>query len=146
MNKCSNEILLSFQYELENTNIYDFYVLSFNRSGKLLIAGTLDFSYYHEVEMIFGLVSFICCPLTTFNISKIRLATTEEVEILLKTYEIDTTGYVIAFDDDALSKSYYIVAEEFEYNFELVKYYDDNGNIIHGEEIISDWAKGKFPY
>ncbi|MFZ5986763.1 MAG: hypothetical protein ACOYWZ_06530 [Bacillota bacterium] len=143
MNDSINEIINCFQNELERTNIEDFYIIRYERSGRLLLAGSFDFSYYHDVEIIFYDVSFICCPGSTFTVNKLRLATNSEIEEVsrfMDGYEKD--GFVICLEDSIFNSKYFIAAYELKYKFQKVHYYL-NGKLIEGE-IISDWAKENF--
>ncbi|MGF7142437.1 hypothetical protein HNQ56_000855 [Anaerotaenia torta] len=138
----SDKLISDLQSKLENMNLIDFYIIEFDRSGKLLLAGSFDFCYYHEIEVIFGGVSFVCCPTTNFSMDQIRIADKVEVDNLNQMYDIDNTGYIVAIDDETVNAVYYIVCEEINYNIQTVKYYDDLGQIIR-DNTISEWAKEK---
>jgi len=47
-------IIDELQNKLEEIDINDFCIIRFDRSGKLLLAGSFDFCYYHEVEIVFS--------------------------------------------------------------------------------------------
>lgn len=135
-------IIDSFQNELDKTNVEDFYIIRYDRSGKLILAGSFDFCYYHNVEIIFHDVSFICCPSSTFTVNRLRIADESEIQELhqmIHGYQKD--GFAICMEDTFSNTSYYIIAHDIEYKFQKVNYYCD-GKIIKGE-VISDWAKEK---
>ena len=61
---------------VETTNTVDFRIQSYD-SVNLMITGSFDFCYYHEVEFIFHEVSYISLP-NDFSYPKFREATAEE--------------------------------------------------------------------
>ncbi|MGF7142438.1 hypothetical protein HNQ56_000856 [Anaerotaenia torta] len=138
------KIMSDLQSKVENMNLNDFGIINYNGGGMLLLAGSFDFSYYHEIEVIFGGVSFICCPASNFSIDKIRIANEKEAVNLNKMYDIDNSGYIVAIDDELANTAYYIVCEEITYNIQTVKYYDELGQRIKDrDKKISQWAKEK---
>lgn len=141
MNYSNKNIVNELQSKLENTNIED-YNIAYLDIDKALILGSFDFSYYHNIEIVLYEVSFICCPTTTFTINQIRIANKEEISSLdWIMHGIQNEGDVIALDDTFSNISYYIVAQSIEYNYEVVKYFNE-GKLIKG--ALSDWAKMKF--
>ncbi|MEC0267015.1 hypothetical protein [Paenibacillus anseongense] len=81
--------LKEIQLQIDEMNLNHFYIISADRSGKVVLAGSFDFSYYHEIEIHFHEVSFISCPMDLFMIDTIRLATIEES----KTFSDWSCGY-----------------------------------------------------
>jgi len=119
------EIIKRFNNELEKTSIEDFYIIRFDRSGKLILAGSIDFCYYHDVEIIFHEVSFICCPASTFTVNRLRIANEFENQKLNQIMcGNQEEGFYIAMDDTFSNISYYLVAQEIEYKFQEIKYFD----------------------
>jgi hypothetical protein len=142
MNCGIEETIMKLQSQLENTNIDNFYIACLDRSRNLLLLGSFDFSYHHELEVIFQDVSFICCPTEGFIINSFRIACEDEITKLEKVMNDSWEGTIMALEDTTYHKSYYIVAGKIEYNFQLVKYFNEYGKQIEGE-MISDWAKEK---
>lgn len=133
------DVLKRLQQDLEQSNIEDFFIVTYDRRGKLVLAGSFDFCYYHDVEIIFHDVSFICCPGSTFTVNHFGIA--EETVInnlshIMNGY--DKEGSVISLSDTFSNTSYYIGAHDVEYKFHKVKYYDKKQT---NEYIVSDWAK-----
>jgi len=134
-------VITGFQKELVKTNINDFLINRYDLSGNLLIVGSFDFGYYHDVEIIFYDVTFIACP-TSFTADKLRLATNQEIDRLRNiTYENGGDGYVFCFEDTFSLTKFYIIAHNVEFNFEKVMYFDKELRI---EGVaLSKWAESK---
>lgn len=73
-----NGRLKEIQRNIDEMNIGDFYVISTDNAGNVVVAGSFDFSYYHNIEINFHKVSFVSCPISLFKIDTIRLASEEE--------------------------------------------------------------------
>lgn len=134
----------TLQEELAANNISTFRWLSYE-NYTLKIAGSDDFAYYHEVEITFHALDFVSCA-TYFSGATLRLATEQDRKelLLLRTRKFGCTptytgpeNYIgekieniiicILIDEDLHPedcKKYFIVARDFEYNFETVLYYD----------------------
>jgi hypothetical protein len=63
---------------LETINAIDFRIQSYDLADDLLIAGSFDFCYYHEIEVIFHEVSYISLP-ASFGEPHFRRASPVEV-------------------------------------------------------------------
>lgn len=133
-------IITQLQNELEQTNINDFYIIGMNRNHDLLMLGSFDFSYYHELELIFYDVTYINCPTSGFTINRLRVASEEEVTKLEKIIQDSCNGCIIALEDINSNNCFYIMTNRIEFNFQLVKYYNDLGKQIEGQ-VISNWAR-----
>lgn len=130
--------LNGFQDELDKTNIQDFEIRLFDNHNLLLI-GSFDFSYYHEVEILFYNTSFVFCH-TNIITKLIRLANEEEIKYFSKNVYLSENNHLIALDDKFQRGSNYIVAQSMDYKFDLVKYFDVNGKLVN-RNMISEWAK-----
>jgi hypothetical protein len=131
--------LLELQSGIKRKNICDFEFLSYS-NFELKIAGSFDFAYYHNVEIIFHGVSFVMCS-TKFHDATIRLATEDERSCLIENYKIDymeEDEIVFCFEREK-SENYFIVAEGFSYNFDIVLYYKKE-NLVEGQRL-ADWVK-----
>ncbi len=139
----NNEIISEFQSKLEKTNIEDFFIVRYDSgTNRLILVGSFDFSYYQDVELIFHKATFICCPTSIFTINKFRIASEFEIKALHKVmYGFQKNGTVFALDDIYFNTSYYIVADNVEYNYQNIKY--NQINVSKGE-MISPWAKERF--
>jgi hypothetical protein len=127
-----------FQDELSKTNIFDFEIRLYENYN-LLITGSFDFSYYHEVEIIFYNVLYISSLTTNLISYHIRLADEDEINDFRKNniYLSEDDYLVVLYDEYHRN---YIKMQGMEYKFNLVKYYDDNSKYI-SDQLISDWAK-----
>lgn len=59
--------------------------------------GSSDFSYYHEVEIIFQNVNFICCPTDSFTMDRLRIIEKSELENLYQITDNIGDGKIIVF-------------------------------------------------
>lgn len=103
--------------------IIDFEFLEY-KDFTLKVAASFDFSYYHNVEIIFYGVSYIACATKLIN-TEIRFGTKEEREQLLKSKRIsymedDEILFCFSIFND-LDK-HYILAEGFDYEVKDVRY------------------------
>lgn len=127
------------QNRLKRTNISDFNII-YKNEYDLILAGSFDFAYYHDVEIIFSDVDFIFCPGCMFSISNFRLATNDELLELIKfMHGWEKEGFVTCLDD-----TYYIVAQQIQFKFHNVIYEVKKDFIC--EQRISDWAKAKVEF
>lgn len=131
-------IISKLDEEIDKTNIYFFSIEEMN-SNNLKIVGSFDFSYYHEIEIIFQEVKFVSLPGGTFNVSKFRSASEEEKRELIdrKLFGDDwlnLANHVIIMEDDDENAKYHIVFEHMNYKFEKV-YYFMKDNLKEGERI-----------
>lgn len=134
-----SKTLQDFQERLDRTNISDFNIISKNEND-LILAGSFDFAYYHDVEIIFSDVEFIFCPGHIFSINKFRLATREEITELGKIMNgCESYGIVTCLEDTLSNEKYYIVAQQIKCNWGIVLYYNRE-NLKPGERI-ADWVK-----
>lgn len=129
----------NLQNKLKGTNITEFKIIS-KTEYDLILAGSFDFAYYHDVEIIFSDVEFIFCPGYSFNIDKFRLATQKEIlEISKFMNGYADAGIVICLEDTYHNEKYFIVTQQVNYKFGLVFYYNRE-NLQPGERI-ADWVK-----
>ena len=120
---------------IANEKINDFYILD-NDGFNMVIAGSFDLSYYHNVEIKFCEVEFICCP-QRFEVDQIRHATADEILELSKTVRVvgnDSIAFCLV--DSSFGDKYYILAHAIEYKFETVFYYM-RANLKDNERIAS---------
>ena len=128
------EVINDLQNKLQHSNISEFNII-YKTEYDLILAGSFDFAYYHDVEIIFKDVDFILCPGCYFSIDNFRLATNYEISQLNKCiHGWEEEGFVTCLDD-----RYYIVAQQIKFKFHNVKYEVKDGFIC--EQRISDWAK-----
>ncbi len=138
MNRCIRDL----QNELDRRNLGDFRFLKFTEEGILIIIGSDDFGYYHEVEITFSGVTYISCP-TSFEFARFRLATKlEEEELKPKLFDGLNDIKICIVLDEEIDKSpikHFIVAKEMKYEFSTTFYYKRE-NLKEGEKI-ADWVK-----
>ena len=121
-----------------SSNTTDFEVNTYDGS-RLLIVGSFDLTYYHEVEIEFESVAYIELP-TLFDRPRLRIATAEESERLRyldlsppeKLYAIDT-------DPDTEDRTFYVAAESVRARRCMVYHYQRE-DLKEGEEI-APWVE-----
>jgi hypothetical protein len=130
---------------VKTTNTTDFRIQSYD-SVNLTLTGSFDFCYYHEVELIFGEVSYISLPSQFWN-PFIRMAIDAEIAGIRAIIAIDETESVYCIEAEtsaSLEKlPFYIVAESVSINEGLVFYYARE-NLKAGERI-APWVKIDVP-
>ena len=131
--------LESFQNDIDTMNIEDFYIIKYDNSEKLILAGSFDFSYYHNLEIIFTNVSFILLPGSVFTINKIRLAKNDEIKKLQEFSYGYNEGFTFCLEDTYYDNKFYISANDFEYKVQTVYYYKREN--LKENEKIADWVK-----
>ena len=126
---------------VETTNTVDYRIQSYD-SVNLMITGSFDFCYYHEVELLFHEVSYISLP-TDFSYPKLRKAIKSEISQIEKIIEVaqeETVFCIEAETNCSLEKlSFFVVAEKVTLNEGLVFYYERE-NLKEGERI-APWVK-----
>ncbi|PZT53825.1 hypothetical protein [Paenibacillus silvae] len=135
-------IVEQLQQKLRADHIEHFYITEPSKwqSGQLVLAGSFDFTYYHNVEITFTGVEFILCPGATFCMDHIRLATEEEiVQLHPLMYGYERNGIVFCLENEFEHQRFYIVAKQMTYHFGMVYYYD-RANLQAGERI-ADFVK-----
>jgi len=128
---------------VETTNTTDFRIQSYN-SVSLLLTGSFDFNYYHEVEVEFKEVSYISLP-SDFYDPVFRLANAEEIESIRKLIALEKKDVVFCIEAGtscSIDKlPFYIVVESVSMREGRVFYYDRE-NLKEGERIAC-WVKRK---
>lgn len=132
------KVLHDFQKRLEKTNIDEFRIINHDGTN-IILAGSFDFCYYHEVEVMFLNVDFICSP-SHFKANTFRLATNDEI-ISLNIFmnEFKRTGLTFCMEDRSFGEKSYIVALGLNINWGTVYYYKRE-NLQDGERI-ADWIE-----
>ncbi len=118
---------------LATTNTSDFLVFSFNDS-RLLILGSFDLVYYHEIEIVFEGVSYIGLP-ASFDRPRLRFATPDE-ERLFAFLGLDDRDrvYVVEPDSESGEGKHYVVAQRVVARKCMVYHYQRE-DLKPGEEI-----------
>lgn len=140
-----NNKLGQLQQKLKEGNIEHFYITEpiQHQGRQLVLAGSFDFSYYHNVEITFHEVEFILCPGTIFNVELFRLATEEEiVQLNAIMYGYERSGTVFCLENEFEEQRFYIVAKQMTYQFGMVYYYD-RPNLQPGERIAAFVTKSE---
>lgn len=134
-----SETLKKLNHELSKTYIADYYIYDYSSRPSLVLAGSFDFSYYHNIEITFNEVSFVTCPGGIFTVDHFRLATSDEVKRLNEfTYGYNDTP-TICLEDTTFKTTFFISAAEVNYNFQNVYYYKKAP--LAKNERIADWVK-----
>ncbi len=109
---------------LMEEEIRDFYMLRHTENGRLVVAGSRDYSYYHNVELIFHEVQFVMLPALVFEADRLRLATAEELAQLDGImHGHQHMGRVFCLESTFEGTRYYVVARQLQYNTDTVYYY-----------------------
>lgn len=134
-----NRRLTTLQLDIEQRNISDFSILGFDNNNTLTLAGSFDFSYYHDIEIMFKNVSFLSCPSSFFKANRFRLANEEEQKHILALSHGYSEGFVICLEDTDFQHRFYLSAEDIDYVVGTVYYYKREQLLPH--ERIADWVK-----
>lgn len=134
-----SERLIEIQRNIDEMNIGDFYVISTDHARNVVVAGSFDFSYYHNIEINFVEVSFISCPLSLFMIDTIRLATIEESKQLGIWSCGYHEGFVICLEDSVYKHKFFLACSDVAYSKRTVYYYKRND--LKEDETIANWVR-----
>lgn len=131
--------LQAIQRVIDNRNINDFYIMDYGREETLTLAGSFDFSYYHDIEIKFKNVSFIACPGSVFIVNRFRLATEEEDAMIQKISHGYHEGVTICLEDTVFDHQFFLVVSDIEYVVQTVFYYKREN--LQPNEKVADWVK-----
>ncbi|WP_312116665.1 hypothetical protein [Brevibacillus reuszeri] len=131
--------LEAIQKEIDQRNIGDFRIIKYEYNEELTLAGSFDFSYYHDIEIFFKNVSFIACPGSEFKANRIRLANEAEEEMLYKISHAYQEGVTICLEDTYFGHKFYLSVSDLEYQVQTVYYYKRDQ--LKPNERIADWVK-----
>jgi len=118
---------------------FDFHVLNYNRA-KLTIAGGIDLTYYHTLEVIFEDVFFVSGFFNGWHSdTSSTVFTLPENEIELnKQYEIEKGYQLFVFETEDYRNKVIIAAKKLSFNTDTVFYYDRQG--LKENERIADFV------
>ena len=126
---------------VETTNITNFCIQSYDNDN-LLMTGSFDFCYYHEVEIEFKEVSYISLP-SGFNYPRFRRASAHEIESIRKLIALEPEDIVYCIEAETscslVKLPFYIVATGVNVREGRV-FYDERQNLKEGEQIAV-WVK-----
>lgn len=107
---------------VRNTNMVDFAVVSFVDS-KLLLVGSEDLAYYHQVEILFEGVSYVRLPVL-FSDPEFRVAGEEESDEidLGRAFQKNENRYLIEAETGLGRTRYCVVAERLSIIQKLVQH------------------------
>ena len=131
--------LEAIQKEIDQRNIGDFRIIKYEQHDELTLAGSFDFCYYHDIEIIFKNVSFIACPGAVFQVNRFRLANEAEEGMLHKISHAYQEGVTICLEDTDFEHKFYLSASDIEYRVQTVYYYKKE--LLKPNERIADWVK-----
>ena len=125
---------------VETTNTVDYRIQSYD-SVNLMITGSFDFCYYHEVELTFHEVSYISLP-ADFGNPTFRLATEKECADINKIIAVDEEEKVFCIEADTTRTIekllFFVVAEKVTLNEGTVFYYERED--LKPGERIAPWV------
>lgn len=121
---------------LDSSNISEFVVWSFSDS-RLLLLGSDDLAYYHQIEIIYHDVEYIDAPISFWK-PRFRAATEEETRLFRAGKGASTTAslHVIEDNSDGVITIYLIAAERCSVVTGMVYHYD-RASLQPGERIAS---------
>lgn len=117
----TEEIISLIRRKSLEKNLNDFYIFSYDRS-RLIIAGSSDISYYHNLEVIF------------FNPLYIEGETEWKCDLDNKVLSIGAVGKEIIFYNDEGRIIFRVVSETIDVNFDTVFYYRRK-NLKEGQRL-----------
>ena len=126
---------------IQKKDLPDFKIDSYIQDN-LVLTGSHDFCYYHEIEIKFKEVYYISLP-SEFYYPLFRLATLEETQAIeqLVAIELEAKAYCIEAEitSSIAPLPFYLVAEAINVCEEKVYYYSREN--LRENEKIADWAK-----
>ena len=124
---------------VKTTNTTDFCVESLV-NGTLLITGSCDHAYYHELEIRFLKVDYMSLP-TFFDYPELSIATDEQRDLKPEIDVVETALLFVIHEDPQFNggQTHYVVAEQLEITEGIVYYYQRE-NLKPGERI-ADWVE-----
>lgn len=119
-------VLEQLNSRLDETDVSD-YFLDGLKDERLVILGSYDLSYYHDVEIVFEEVRYICCPIR-LDSPRFRPADEAERRIALEkageNADPDGDIHVISIDEEGSRKGqHFIIASDVSFRFEKVLHY-----------------------
>ncbi|QDY83536.1 hypothetical protein FQU75_08995 [Paenibacillus polymyxa] len=139
MNHSIPSKLMQLNAILSQNNIDHFYIYDYTSRPKLVLAGSFDFSYYHNIEITFYEVSFLSCPGGVFSIECFRLANDKELELLKTVSYGFHEGPVICMEDPTFGSRFFIAAESLDYELKTVYYYRREN--LQPHECLAEWVE-----
>ena len=135
------DVLMRINEIVEKTNIDGFRIESYT-GDNLLITGSFDFAYYHEVEVEFREVTYLALPVLFWN-PHFRLASVNEIEVVRKFIAVCDRHAVFCIEaesDASFEKiPFYVVAENVRLREGTVYYYEREH--LEENERIADRVK-----
>lgn len=103
---------------------FDFHVFKFEHN-KLIIAGSTDLTYYHEMEIIFENVQMFHGFFNEWHseVENIVFEKLDDLNDFNGLYEIEQGNYVFRFTSDSHQHDIIIAARNVSYNTDTVLYY-----------------------
>jgi hypothetical protein len=124
----------------QETNTTDYCIHSYENDD-LLILGSFDFSYYHQVEVLFENVKYFDIA-TWFSYPYFRQATSKEMKNIRSQNLIEAEDKVFCIEAETENSmdrtAFFIVAEKMTVRPGMVYYYERK-NLKEGERI-ADWV------
>ena len=115
---------------------FDFHVLSYNES-KLVVAGGIDLSYYHTLEIIFENVFFVSGIFKEWRSdtsAPVFMLPENEME-LNKQFEIEQGYQLFIIRTDDHHNNFIVAAEKLSFNTDTVFYYN-RSDLKENERIV----------
>jgi len=126
---------------IRNKSIPDFQIYSYNPNNILLV-GSHDLCYYHELEIEFKEVWYLSLP-TEFCYPTFRFVTLEESNSIKRFVDIEAEAIIYGVEAETSSSieplTFYIVAETISVRERKVYYYQREN--LQANEKIADWVK-----
>ncbi len=119
---------------------FDFYVLSYDGS-RLTIAGGIDLTYYHSLEIIFEDVFFVKGPFQNWhsNTSSTVFLIPDDKPNLNRKYSIEIGYELFSLRIEDHNEDFLIAARHLSFNTDTVYYYQRTN--LQENERIADFVK-----
>lgn len=123
---------------------FDFHVFHYD-GHRLVVAGSIDLCYYHEMEVIFENVFFIRGFFNGWHsdTSKPVFIQTDNVSTFNTEFEIEQGYTLFIFKTEDYEKDVIIAAEKVSFNTDTVFYYERDD--LEGNQRIADFVKRRAP-
>jgi hypothetical protein len=136
------KIVLKIDSEIRQHEWFDFHVLNFD-AFKLTVAGSVDLTYYHKLEIIFEDIFFVSGFFQGWHSDtkqRTFLLPDNEKEMNEK-YEIEQGYQLFIFRTEDYTNDVLIAAKNISFNTDTVYYYERTD--LKENERIADFVKKK---
>lgn len=112
------------------------------KGGDLMIAGSIDFTYGHTLEVVFEEVYFMSVHMewsVNTLLPVFSIAEGSEAFTINKQYAIEQGNTLFKISSEDVEEPFYVAAKDIRYNMDSVLYYKKEK--LAPNERIADWVK-----